>query len=348
MAIVKITLPSFTGTGGAPEVQHFISLFSSYCTTMHLQDHEMDVFPHCMKINTKAAEWWSNVQNGNKPHNTWALTEQLLLERFNKKKNPGELAALVSTLQQRRDEGVDDYRDRVDTFSREIAREIPDAWTAAEKTTAKRTLQEVQAKIHFLVGLRPDLRKRVCAEDINTLDDYQAAARRAENALNDTKSSINPATGNKPVYVSSVEHTQDATPEQEIQEATEYIDYLRAGGPVKGRFQQRGPPQRPRGGGQSNYTPRRPVQRGDKRPSWISFVRLPPNTCYTCGNQGHIANDCKVPEKNYRWDLAVQQLVRNNNQRVNEIADANSHEEEEPPATFDSIEATLRKYAPDF
>ena len=320
---------------------------------MNLANNQMSIFSHCMKLNTKAAEWWSNVTQSDKLHTTWDQTKALLQDRFNKKKNPGELAALVSTLQQRTNEAVDDYRDRVDTFSREIAREIPDAWPDADKAIARRTLQEVQAKIHFLVGLKPDLRKRVCAENINTLEEYQAAARRAENALNDVKGLTNTGT-TKPIYVSAIEPTETPNTEQEIMDATAYIDYLRAGGPPQRRFQN----QRSQRGGQRGAGarrsegipgPRRRVERGDKRPSWLSFVRLPPNTCYTCGLQGHLAADCKVPEKNYRWDLVVAQLV--NRPRVDEIKaeqEGQQQDEEEDADGFDTINFELEKYAPSF
>lgn len=353
MALVKLSLPTFTGQGGATEVQHFLDLFESYCRTMTLGNNQMTIFSHCMKMNTKAAEWWSNITQSDTAHATWDETKALLQDRFNKKKNPGELAALVGTLQQRTNETVDDYRDRVDTFSREIAREIPDTWTDAERQIARRTLREVQAKIHFLVGLKPDLRKRVCAENITTLNEYQASARRAENALNDVKGHTM-ATGTKPIYVSAMESMEVPDASQEIVEATAYIDYLRAGGAPQRRFQQgqrgqRGAPQRRGGGGAQRDNPRRRVERGDKRPSWLSFVRLPPNTCYTCGQQGHLAADCKVPERNYRWDLVVAQLTRN--PRVEEIkaeTDSNHEQEEEDAEGFDCLTQELEKYSPSF
>ena len=108
MALVKLSLPTFTGTGGASELHHFLDLFESYCRTMHLDGQpgpngepahgeQMSVFSHCMKLNTKAAEWWSNTMASDKDHETWAQTRILLTDRFYKKKNPGELAALVST-----------------------------------------------------------------------------------------------------------------------------------------------------------------------------------------------------------------------------------------------------------
>ena len=353
MALVKLSLPTFAGTGGASEIQHFIELFESYCDTMHLtaNHREMSVFSHCMKPSTKAAEWWRNVKDTNANCATWEDTKTLLLGRFNKKKNPGELAALVGTLQQKKDESVDDYKDRVDSFTREIAREIPDGWTPEHKIAARNTLREVQAKIHFLVGLRVDLRKRVCAEDITSLEQYQAAARRAENALIDTRAATSTVNQQptRPIYVSAVDAEEV---DKEIDEATAYIDYLRAGGrPQQNRaYAPRGRGAY-RGGATGAGQQRQQVTRGSKRPTWISFSRLPPNTCYTCGMQGHVSTDCRVPEKNYRWDLAVQTLLRANTRPgVNEIGDAQEEktEDETNLQSFDALEAEMEKCTPHF
>ena len=134
-----------------------------------------------------ANEWAENLLEA-KPdtYNNWIALKAAIIERFSPHRNAAQRVKAITLLQQRANEPVGEFFDRVETAVRVTNKPVLEAVPEgnAKKDTIKgiRLAMDTFHKNLFVAGLRPEIRKPVerSMEDEDTPTDVLKCAQRAE------------------------------------------------------------------------------------------------------------------------------------------------------------------------
>jgi len=304
----KAVMPSFSGEGEdlvvAEAVVTFLEKFEEYCQAAKVEnDKKVATAAQCFKDGSPADVWYRGhkrqTQAGAAPFAEWTanngagLREQLL-ERFGRELTPDMRATQMSTLQQKKDEKVRTFADRVVLFQsavdtqrkRDIAG-IPDLTVT--------TLANQEKVLHFLAGLREDIKAQVKATvAIMKLTDWAAVRTVAEQVEDSQKREETPK------EASSAGGT-NAVDEGGVAPVNPGGWRGRGGGGGRGGF--RGG----RGGG-GNFPRAAWRDKPTNRPGWVPIRGLPWDMCAVCALYGHEARHCTTPLDQQDWANAITSL----------------------------------------
>ena len=249
---IKLSLPSYDGSGGVFAAQHFLQRFAAYARVGNL-DNGQKVEALRFAVKGAAEIWFMNIMIM-KPNimNNWEQLQAAFETRFKTVLTAGERAMSVENCRQKPNEDVARFYDRCEMVQNVLEMDIAEA----DKTGANQPMFEANHNRAlmdlFLKGLteKNDLRNLVStASGCVTLEQFLEAAKRIERST-------------RKVDIATVEEEEmDTTVDQEYE-----VNAIRGG--------WRGRPGRGRG---------LPPDRAE----WLKR-----QTCWICGKTGHISRTC--------------------------------------------------------
>jgi hypothetical protein len=276
---IRLELKPFSGAGTAGlglEGRVFLRKVAAYATVSRLDDAQT-AQAVAFALSESALRWYGTLAEANPPANEqvnlWTTLRPLFVERFCRPLTAADLAKLCRDLRQA-EESVDDFYDKCQELQFLEEERIPPA--------QKNDIVHCNGVLmKFLTGLRPILRERVSATaTAETLQDYLAAARKAESSVRDEK---RPAAA-VVLEVAGGAAAADQQHDEDDQEEAE-VNAIHGGGG------------RGRGGGRGGGGRGRGFQRGGARGGgrggggnnrdWSNV------TCFFCGNKGHGIAMCR-------------------------------------------------------
>ena len=290
-------MPKFTGKEiGA--LDRFLRNFEAWAAVAGIQapvDRRATAVAYCFVEASPAAEWYDATYDPDLQNMaTWAQVTALMRERFDRQRTPGEMSKLLTSLQQKPDEPVDEFYTRVKRDMKQTTRGLvlpnldPD-----DAPGSYLAIQNHFGKHYFLQGLREQFKQQVCAQDVNTFDAYLAAARRTEGTAKD----LDEANGVSEIQYDNNGHQIDAFGRGRGGRGGNRGYGARGGGQGRGAYQGgAGGYGRGAGDAATAYVPRGGQARGGGRGRG-----LPRDMCARCGTPGHWRGDCTVAEKNFKW-----------------------------------------------
>jgi len=305
----KVDIPKFSGEGADPseDCRAWLTAIEEYfaATRTPAEDQAKQLTFAFRPTNSKAFKWWTKILQRKKDNvQNWDAAKRIIKDRFYARSTPSEVAVLLRSLQQRPDEDVRSFLDRIDDAMLIAEQEYPLEITGLNENQHKRSLDayiETQTRLYFISGMHPKLAADVLKQDFTSLQDAEKIARRAEVALKNEKRQEALKTQVVAEATGRFDNSQE-----EVALLQNRLDQIQGQGRGRGQPRGRGRGfQSSRGRGyqttsptpQTGARPRNPLG----QPTWLRNEMLPPNTCFRCGHQGHQGRQCVTPENQYNW-----------------------------------------------
>ena len=251
----KLSMPTFNGK--KEDLKAFISLFQIWAEVGNLSDAKTAEAAG-FALRDEAATWFQNMKDrGEAASTSWTELKTALNERFKSAPATGELARLLDSLVQGKNESVAAFVDRIHKVQFMVNEVNKKAGGVAANLEAADQLgiHDDQFRMQFLRGMKKSYRKIVVTTpNLTTLKDYIKAAECAETAEKDSQ---------QEARVEEVDGQQD---EEDV-----YVFYQTNRGFNRGR----------------GRAPFRGRQRGRGR-----GAGAPNPQCYVCEQYGHISLCC--------------------------------------------------------